>query len=230
VKIALVGEGITDYVVLKAAIESMLDGRSFILTLLQPEGSVAFTGAGEAGPLGGGWKGVHKWCLQSAARGGGSLSGDPLFIIGYDLLLLHLDADVAREDSTSELFRCQKPCPPPSATTNRLRAVMLSWLGEEETPPQTVLCTPSKATEAWVMAACFPTDKEVKKKSWECQPHPESRLGQQPKSQRFSKCQADYDKRQSVLQAGWPAIVAKLSEAARFQNDFTTAVQALPSS
>ena len=107
VKIALVSEGITDYVVLKAVIESMLDGRSFILTLLQPEASVAFTGAGEAGPFGGGWKGVHQWCLQSALRTGGSVSEDELFI-GHDLLVLHLDADVAREDSTSEFLPRQR--------------------------------------------------------------------------------------------------------------------------
>ena len=229
VRIALVSEGITDYVVLRAVIESMLDGRSFILTLLQPEASIAFTGTGHAGPLGGGWKGVHRWCLQSAARGGGSLSGDPLFI-EHDLLLLHLDADVAQEDSTTELLPCQQPCPPPNATTDRLRVVMLSWLGETEIPPQTVLCTPSKSTEAWVMAACFPSDKEVKKKSWECHPHPETRLGQQPKPQRFSKSQANYEKRRSELQAGWPAVGAKLSEAARFQTDFTAAVGALPAS
>ena len=229
VKIALVSEGITDYVVLKAAVESMLDGRSFILTLLQPEGSVAFTGAAEAGPLGGGWKGVHKWCLQSAVRSGGRLSGDPLFI-AHDLLLLHLDADVAREDSPTERPPCEQPCPPPNATTNRLRMVMLSWLGETETPPQTVLCTPSKSTEAWVMTACFPTDREMNRRGWECHPSPEGRLGQQPKPQRFSKSQVDYEKRQAELQSRWPSVVAKLSEAARFQTDFTTAMQALPAS
>jgi hypothetical protein len=232
VRIALVSEGITDYVVLKAAIESILDGRSFILTSLQPEGSVAFTGGGNAGPLGGGWKGVYKWCLQSADRGGGGFR--------HDLLVLHLDADVAGEDPANhaidpvpelvELLPCEQPCPPASSTTDRLRAVMLSWLGETETPPQTVLCTPSKSTEAWVMAACFPTDKEVMKESWECHPNPESRLGQQPKSNRFSKSQMDYEKQQPKLQSRWPAIVAKLSEAARFQHDFTTAVQALPAS
>ena len=229
VKIALVSEGITDYVVLKTAIESMLNGRSFILTSLQPEGSVAFTRAGDAGPLGGGWKGVHKWCLQSSVRGGGSLSGDPFFI-AHDLLILHLDADVARENSPNEHLPCEQPCPPPSATTDRLHAVMLSWLGETETPPQTILCTPSKSTEAWVMAACFPTDIEMRRKGWECHPSPETRLGQQPKSRRFSKSQADYEKRQPELQDRWPVIVAKLSEAARFQSDFTTAVQALPAS
>jgi hypothetical protein len=53
VRIALVAEGVTDYEVLKAAIESMLNGQSFDMKLLQPEGSVAFTGAGSAGALGG---------------------------------------------------------------------------------------------------------------------------------------------------------------------------------
>jgi len=76
VKIALVSEGITDYVALKAAIESMLEGRSFILTLLQPEAALRSQVQGGRS-LGGGWKGVHKWCLQSAVRGGGSLSGGP---------------------------------------------------------------------------------------------------------------------------------------------------------
>jgi hypothetical protein len=90
VRIALVAEGITDYVVINAAISAILGDRSFYLKLLQPEGSVAFTGCGNAGLFGGGWKGVYQWCLQAAQRSGGSLSGDPLFI-NYDLLLLHLE-------------------------------------------------------------------------------------------------------------------------------------------
>src|ERR1700692_65308 len=52
-RIALVAEGVTDYEVLRAAVESMLNGQSFDIKLLQPEGSVAFTGAGNAGPRGG---------------------------------------------------------------------------------------------------------------------------------------------------------------------------------
>lgn len=230
VRIALVSEGITDKVVLEAAIEAMLDGRSFILRSLHPEESVAFTGGGNAGPFGGGWKGVYKWCLQSGVRGGGGFR--------HDLLVLHLDADVAGEDPANHpigaipelegVLPCEQPCPPPNATTDRLRVVMLSWLGETEIPPQTVLCTPSKSTEARVMAACFPTDREMKRKGWECHPDPGSRLGQQPKSRRFSKSHANYERRQSELQARWPAIVAKLSEAARFQNDFTATIETLP--
>ena len=56
VRIGLVAEGVTDYEILRGAMESMLGGRSFDLKLLQPEESVAFTGGGDAGYLGGGWK------------------------------------------------------------------------------------------------------------------------------------------------------------------------------
>lgn len=232
-RIALVAEGVTDRAVLNATIESMLNGRSFILTLLQPEGSVAFSGGGNAGPSGGGWKGVYRWCLQSTQRSGGKLSDDPLFF-GYDLLLLHLDADVASEDPANSpiapnpelagVLPCEEACPPPSATTDALRKIILSWVGETITPSKTVLCTPSKSTEAWVMAAIFPKDKEVVKPSWECYPKPENRLGQQTKNKRFAKNQSDYDMRKSELRAGWPSVVARLTEARRFQDEFIAAI------
>lgn len=232
-RIALVAEGVTDYEVLNAAIESMLNGRSFVLTLLQPEGSIAFTGGGNAGIFGGGWKGVYRWCLQATQRSEGKLSDDPLFL-GYDLLLLHLDADVAGEDPANNLIApipelagvlpCEQPCPPPNATTDFLRNVMLSWVGETQAPPKTILCTPSKSTEAWVMAVCFPKDKEMVKQGWECHPKPEIRLGQQPVRKRFAKNQADYAKLKSKLQVGWPSVVARLTEARRFQDDFMAAI------
>lgn len=232
-RIALVAEGVTDYEVLNAAIESMLNGRSFVLTSLQPEGSVAFTGGGNAGPFGGGWKGVYCWCLQAIQRSGGKLSDDPLFL-GQDLLLLHLDADVAGEDPANTqiapipelagVLPCEQPCPPPTATTDSLRNVMLSWIGETQTPPKTVLCTPSKSTDAWVMAAFFPKDQEMAKQGWECHPKPESRLGQQPVRKRFAKNQHDYSERKSEFQAKWPSVVARLTEARRFQDDFMAAI------
>ena len=237
VRIALVAEGVTDYEVLRAAIAAMLDGRSFDLKLLQPEESVAFTGGGDVGDLGGGWKGVYKWCLQSAKRGGGRLSGDPIFV-GYDLVLLHLDADVADEDPANQriaplpelagVLPCAKGCPPPSATTDSLRKVLLSWVGENQTPAQTVLCTPSKSTEAWVMAIFFPHDAEMKKKGWECHPKPANRLSQQPIGKRFAKRHTDYLSRQSDIQTGWPEIADRLSEAKRFRDEFLEAVQSLP--
>jgi hypothetical protein len=226
IRIALVGEGITDYLVLQAAIESMLNGRSFDLKLLQPEESVAFTGGGDAGLLGGGWKGVYKWCGQSAIRGDGHLRNDPLFI-SYDLLILQLDAEVAGEKLDGQL-PCEQPCPPPNASTDPLRQVMLAWAGENETPPRTVLCTPSKNMEAWVMAIFFPDDREMRRLGWECHPNPEGRLANQKKRDRFPKSQLAYEKRKPQFQAGWPSIATSLSEAARFENDFHAALQGLP--
>ena len=236
-RIALVAEGVTDYVVLKATIESMLDGRSFDMKLLQPEGSVAFAGAGSAGPLGGGWRGVYKWCLQSAQRGGGSVRGDPLFV-SYDILILHLDADVAGEDPAnypvnpidrlSGTLPCAQPCPPPKDTTEQLRRLLLSWVGEVDAPQRTVLCTPSKCTETWVIAIFFPHDGQMIKKGWECHPNPESRLAQQPKARRFGKSQADYQAKAAGIQEGWPRIANRLSEAKRFQDDFMAVVSAHP--
>lgn len=236
VRIALVAEGITDYEVINSAISAMLGDRSFDLKLLQPEGSVAFTGGGNAGIFGGGWKGVYKWCLQATQRGDGKLSGDPIFI-NYDLLLLHLDADVASENPSQDAFApieqlagilpCEQPCPPASATTDPLRSILLSWVGETHTPPNTILCTPSKSTEAWVMAIFFPNDSEMKKHGWECHGKPENRLRQQPKQHRFAKKHEDYRNRAKKLQEGWPIIIKILTEARRFHDDFTAAIQNL---
>jgi hypothetical protein len=235
IRIALVAEGVTDYEVLKAAVESMLDGQSFDMKLLQPEGSVAFTGAGSAGALGGGWKGVYKWCLQATERSGGSVRSDPLFL-AYDILILHLDADVAGEDPAnypvnpmnelSRVLPCERPCPPPSDSTDRLRRILLSWVGEAVAPPRTVLCTPSICTEAWVVAIFFPHDGQMIKRGWECHPNPEPRLGQQPKIQRFRKSRAEYQVRAAEIQRGWPRIVERLTEARRFRDAFVAAVSA----
>lgn len=78
------------------------------------------------------------------------------------------------------------------------------------------------------MAVFFPHDREMVRRGWECHPTPESRLGQQPRGRRFAKRWRDYVSRQAHLQAGWPAIVERLSEARRFHDDFMTAVQNLP--
>ncbi len=234
-RIALVAEGVTDYEVIYAAISAMLGERSFVLRLLQPEESLAFTGSGAVGSFGGGWEGVYHW-TQSMVDRAKRLSNDDAIFVGHDLFVMHLDADVAGEDPANYKNRpypelkgalpCEEPCPPPSATTDRLRTVMIEWLGESELPAVAVLCTPSKSTEAWVVPICFPKDKDASTANWECRPNPENRLGQQPQNQRFSKRHVDYKERRDKLTAGWAAIAARLTEAARFQEDFLEAAAA----
>ena len=232
-RVALVAEGVTDYVILKAAITAILGERAFVLNLLQPESSVAFTGGGDAGPLGGGWRGVYRWCRQAVDRSGGSLRDDPLFV-GFDLLVIHLDADVAGEDPSTDATHdpvlvatlpCEHPCPPAATTTHALRLSLLTWLGEGTVPPKVVLCTPSKSADAWMLAVHFPGDREMSRRGWECHPDPASRLAQQPKRRRFSKSQRDYERNAGELTTQWPRLISRMNEALRFDAEFRHALR-----
>lgn len=231
-RIALAAEGTTDEVVIEAALRSMLGERPFVLKRLFPEDSAAF------GPMGTGWIGVYKWCHAVAKRGGGKLSGDQM-IFGannYHILLLHLDGDVAGFEyadgsivpqPTDGVLPCARACPPPEDTTNELRKVLLSWCGETATPPKTVVCMPSKSTEAWVVASLFPNDQAMAQ-GIECHANPESRLGQQPAAIRMRKKKRDYQSRSVELEQAWSRIATPnaLSEAFRFQTEFLAAVPA----
>ncbi len=212
VRIGLVSEGITDYVVIHGSVRSILGDRTYDLKLLQRESS-----AFHARHFGGGWKGVSGWCGLVCQRNGGL--AEDIVLDTYDILILHLDADVADENEPSKRLPCAVPCPPASATTDALRAVFLSWLNETTLPERTVFCTPSKSTEAWVVEALFPQDSQWKKKR-ECLPKPETRLGQQPLSARLQKREADYWKHAPRFSTEWPRVAKTLSEAGRFDREF----------
>jgi hypothetical protein len=228
-RIALVAEGPTDGVVIESALKSILDERPFVLKQIFPEGSTSF------GELGTGWTGVYRWCRQSAKRGNGSLTNDQLAFQNFDLLILHLDADVAgfayadgtvTPEATDGALPCNRPCPPPTATTNALRPVLLSWCGETQTPTRAVICMPSKSTEAWVVASLFPSDQAMYR-GIECYANPEARLGQQPKAKRIRKKKRDYENQAVKLTDAWPDLIAPgaLGEAWRFQEEFLEAVE-----
>jgi hypothetical protein len=227
-RIALVAEGPTDGVVIESALRAILESREFVLKQIFPEGSVVF------GPLGAGWGGVYRWCHQSSQRGNGLLREDALVFQNFDLLILHLDADVAgyeyQDDgitptASDRALPCEQECPPPNATTDALRGVLLSWCGEITVPAKTVMCTPSKSTEAWVVAALFPSDRAVEE-GVECYRNPESRLGQQNVNNRIRKRKRDYEQRSKHLELAWPNMASpeNLTEAYRFQQDFLASV------
>lgn len=229
-RIGLVAEGITDKLVIQAGIKSLLGERRFILRLLQPEESLPLELSAPTLSQGKGWGGVYLWCEGVRQRNGGRLDGDLLFS-GYDILIMPLDADVVGkkysdceiEDTTGDL-PFKKKCPPPAATTDRLRSVLLRWLGETATPAKTVLCTPSKSCETWVIAALFADDAVMMRKRWECHLKPESRLGTKPKAMRVTKSKAGYEAVQEKISAAWPRLRMELSEAGRFSDDFVSAV------
>jgi len=230
VRVALVVEGPTDVVVLRAAIGALLENREFEVTALQPELSNALEPH-----TGGGWTAIYLWCRQMLNQAGGLAQTNSLFKT-FDLLVLQVDADVAGKRYTDDsriqnppddlpLKEC--PCPPPNATTDALRRVILGWLDESSLPARTVLSTPSKSTETWVLAALFLNDGTPSTVELECQTNIEAILQNKPLDQRLirsgHKQIKAYRERESVLRIAWPKVRAKCSEAERFSQDFLAA-------
>ena len=232
-RIAAAVEGPTDVIVLEAILCALLPGAEFEFQTLQPEGSVAF-GTGGAAAFGTvGWVGVYRWCRQVACEGGGSVSGSSA-LSNHDVLIVHVDADVAGKTYASGRIRdapcdddlpCEEPCPPPDRTTNALRAVVLDWLGESACPPRIVLCTPSKNIEAWVVAAVWPQNNVVRRDDWECRSNPEGQLAALPKRRRFRRRPNDYRRKQNEIEEAWPTVSARLTEGARFGKEFLAAIE-----
>jgi len=231
-RIALVAEGPTDKVVIGAAIRNLLGDAPFILRQLQPEESIAFLNPEQ----GRGWGGVYRWCRKSVTRSNGAIETDVLFLT-YSLLILHLDADVATENYANAGINhsvnnlpCSLPCPPPSATTNQLRAVLLNWISQAAVPARIVFCTPSTSTEAWVLCALYPNDPMVQAGTLACLGEPQNRLQAKPFKGRLvrggKKHLETYKARANEISSAWPTIRAACSEAQRFSSDFDAIRQA----
>jgi hypothetical protein len=232
VRVAFGVEGDTDLVMLKAAVQSLLGERDFVPTLLQPQNSEILQPTSEVLPLG--WPGVYHWCQQTSGAIMGNFRNDVLFL-NHDVLIIQLDADVAAftyksghiEDNCQDLpFKAQ--CPPPHATTNRLRNVLLRWMHENEIPPRTVFCTPSKSLEGWIVVALYPNERVVTNKTIECREDPESILRGKPKAERLvhgkKKDVGRYKERANDFVLAWGQVQTCCSEAKRFSEDFLAAM------
>ena len=229
-RFAVTVEGPTDAIVLEAILTALLPDDEFVFQTLQPEGSAAF-GSAHFGSPGTGWAGVYRWSRQAVSEGGGSVS-ESSALANHDVLIVHVDADVAGEtyakgkirDAPHDDLPCEERCPPPDSTTNALRRVILKWLGEREFPRRVVMCTPSRNIEAWVLAAVWPDNNVVRRDDWECHPRPERQLGALPKARRFGKRQEDYRRKEEVITKAWPMVSARLTEAARFEAELLAAI------
>lgn len=227
-RIALIAEGPTDQVIIESALKAILT-RPFVLTLLQPEPTRP--------ALGGGWSGVLKWSREFCSRGFASLEEDPTLGL-YDLFILHLDADVAHfsySDTRRELeeeaqqvgwgtLPCAQECPPPDATINSLKPVILSWLGIGAIGDKTVLCIPSKSSEAWLAAAVYP-DNQALLNALECALNMQARLAQLPKGQRIKKTVREYRNYTDTIKTNWSAVRQKCTRANSFHTEFSTIAQ-----
>jgi hypothetical protein len=222
-RIGLVAEGVTDQIVIEAALKAMLP-QAFVLTLLQPEATHSNRG--------GGWCGVFKWCRDLRARGYAGLAEDPTLDL-FDLVILHLDADVAEKsyadcgagtDHAAVWFPrlpCAQPCPPPEDTVAALRGVVLAWLGLTQEDAKTLICMPSKSTESWLAVAILP-DLHPLLDGVECKFDLSASLGQLPKAQRIrNKSARDYRDHQRTITADWAKVCSTCTQARAFQEAVT---------
>lgn len=209
-RVGVVAEGKIDKWVIEAALAAILGPDRVVVTLIQPEDSLAF---GAAGQHGGGWKGVRGWCLAQAA-GPGVLDA----LRNLDLLLVHLDGDVAREPEIG----CARPCPPPTDTADALAGLVHRWLRLDAPHPRVLPVIPIDSTESWLLPVLRP-DLPVT----ECEPDPAKRLASgKPRlvEQGGKKKTAEYQKILPLIRAGWGVIVRERALAARFQQQILSAL------
>lgn len=255
--VAVVAEGSTDHVVIEAALRATIAEDLRILRL-QPEPS-GYLGLGPANatPEGRqqGWCGVFEWCRQYRLVEGGLLDEHPLLTARRpDLLVLHLDSDVAEkkytdcnekiaaEAATLGALPCVDPCPPPCPPvhppTDALAAVLRSWLSPTAIGPRTVICIPSKAIESWV-AAALPDDSGIRiQGDIECDPDMPARLEplrnelavkRKRIGQEKRKRSRDYFKHAPRITAEWSRVCERCSQARRFHEDLLSAIAYLNS-
>lgn len=180
-RVRLVCEGPTDFEVFQAVLDAHLGGEEYQLSMVQPDGSLY---GGDAGPHGGGWKGVRGWCQAAAEAGGVEAVG--ALGEGIDLLVIHVDADIAGDGE----HNVAQPCPPPAPTVRAVEGVVLSWLELDALPDRVLIWVPCMATESWVLRALFPELTEAASclsepppgVCVECEPEPASLLlGKRPR-------------------------------------------------
>lgn len=215
--VAIVAEGPTDQVLLEAATRASAS-REFRFLTIQPESSDAFGGFG---PHGSGWKGVRRWCREVANAGGGVIQFiSPSYGSRIDLLLVHVDADIASDPELGE----ERPCPPAYSTVERLLEHVRGWLDLPSVPAVIVLVIPSKSTEAWVVAALAARGKRTLP-NVECIASPARLLTRRPFKHLATKGgqpKKDVDVYQRelapVMADHWREVCTACGEARRFAN------------
>lgn len=236
-RIAIVAEGRTDQVVLTAALRAICPEEPIIRRLL-PERLGRFeTTSADSAANEQGWCGVLQWCLRNRRIEGGAVEDNPaLRVKPFDLLVLHLDADVAeakysycKKEIAEQAARLEQlpavdpspaPCPPVGQIVHAVKRVLYSWLSPSIPGLRTIVCIPSKDIESWV-AAALPKECNIGiDGDIECDPNVFSRLQLLPKGLRIRrKREGEYKKQSQRITESWPKVREKCSQAHAFERD-----------
>lgn len=167
--IGTVVEGPTDRLLLKAIINHVYPGKHTYLDLQPADVGETFSGRGT------GWKGVRRFCFDVWQH----LSTSTFDFIAdhrLDLLIIHVDADIANESDLQVgrgelVINVPQPCPPVSPTVEKLHEVIMKWLhleDEGQLPSKIIFAIPAQDSEYWIFAALFPDDQLCQRVDYEC--------------------------------------------------------------
>lgn len=222
-QIGIVAEGPTDKVVIDGALDALLPV-PYVSTLLQPD---------ETRPkLGQGWGGVFRWMHQTNQREMSSVSDDPLLSM-YDLIIVHLDADVcassygALGDEIEQQARallplpCDKPCPPARDAVQELERVIQSWIAPRTLGSKATLCIPSRSIEAWLAVAVLPPDHPLVG-NVECRNNLDRQLKSLPMATRIKKTRREYLQHKPAVTAQWDRVRTVCLQAEEFSRQLPT--------
>jgi hypothetical protein len=170
-----------------------------------------------------GWRGVRAWCRDNGPRLEALMKG--VTTRPLHLLLVHSDCSMAHNEDAD------RPCPPPSATADALRQVMLSsWLCRDDAPVFLVLVTPSLQTDTWI-AAALDDPPYAGPVPLECSPHVEAELARRhllPRKQgEVKKPEKRYAPLARLLAARIETVCTRCSQAERLKVEFAKAAAAL---
>jgi len=246
--IGIIAEGPTDHIVIKEAIQNLTKGKGDITFYpIQPELTESF--AQIEGQTGTGWSGVYRQ-IEFIREYGDFQVATNLILSSLDVLVVHLDGDVSRETyerghlsgvsptpkvplcepipcplgQQQQSKPCVKACSVPRQKVAQLQGVLLGWMGLTKTtkPKEIVLCTPFDATDAWVLAALFPTHRLVQKKKMECHQNPVNILEHVC---HIDKSVKDYqNKVENQLRNVWNIAQKNCPEAERFSEEFLESI------
>lgn len=221
-RIAIVSEGMTDYVAIGEVLKAVLTV-PFVLNRLPGEEILSGTGQG--------WGGVLKWChsMANIATAGNFNRLDQLpGLENYDAIIIHMDADVAGMNylhcgpaiatlATKMgwlLLPCQQPTLP--ATLQSLEKVIASWiLPLNLTCPGNLLCLPAQAMESWLAAAVLPPAHHLLK-NIEMNSNLEAQLNVLPQKLKIKKDIKTYRQKAPMISKNWETVKQVCSQAVVF--------------
>jgi hypothetical protein len=213
IRVGIVAEGPSDWIILEEVMTTVHADLEF--QHIQPDQTLA-----SRRPFG--WRGVKAWCEEFGPKLESFMTG---ITPRLDLLVIHVDCSMA------DKIGLERPCPPPSATADGLKTeITTGWLGRSSRPEFVVLVTPSKSTDAWVVASLNPPYSRLA--NVECEHGVEDELVKRKRLRRrdgqIKKPAHKYIQFAAELRSAFERVCRHCTQASLFRSEFTIAVSHIP--